>query len=52
MAISRCSPKNKFDMLSDESSGKYPAFDYNCLTQINATKTQSVMTTVSVITDR
>lgn len=21
-------PKNKFDMLSDKSSGKYPAFDY------------------------
>lgn len=44
MAVSRCSSQNKFDMLSDKSSGKYPAFDYYRLTQINMTETQSAMT--------
>lgn len=44
MAISRCSSQNKFDMLSDKSSGKSPAFDYYHLTQINMTETQSAMT--------
>lgn len=44
MAISRCSPQNKLDMLSDKSSGKSPAFHYYHLTQINMTETQSAMT--------